>query len=69
MTRATRTRGTIATIRMRLGRCGAADAWLKLYENSLLIAFGVLFIGSLIGHAVGGAHEYSSEHSSTARPG
>jgi hypothetical protein len=34
---------------------------LKLYENSLLIAFGVLFVGSVIGHALGGAREYSAE--------
>jgi hypothetical protein len=36
-------------------------AWLALYEYSLLIAFTVLFLGSLVGHAVAGAHEYSSE--------
>jgi Domain of unknown function (DUF6766) len=36
-------------------------AWLTLYENSLLTAFAVLFVGSLVGHAVAGAHEYSSE--------
>jgi hypothetical protein len=44
-------------------------AWLKLYENSLLIAFAVLFIGSLIGHAVAGAHEYSSEQHEHDSPG
>jgi hypothetical protein len=36
-------------------------AWLALYENSLLIAFAVLFIGSFVGHAIAGAHEYSAE--------
>ena len=35
--------------------------WLTVYENSLLLAFAVLFIGSFVGHAVAGAHEYSSE--------
>ena len=35
--------------------------WLALYENSLLIAFAVLFVGSFVGHAVAGAHEYSAE--------
>jgi hypothetical protein len=35
--------------------------WLSIYENSLLIAFGLLFTGSLVGHAISGAHEYSSE--------
>jgi Domain of unknown function (DUF6766) len=35
--------------------------WLAVYENSLLIAFGVLFIGSFVGHAIAGSHEYSSE--------
>jgi hypothetical protein len=36
-------------------------AWLVLYEHSLLIAFVVLFLGSLLGHALGGAREYSAE--------
>jgi hypothetical protein len=35
--------------------------WLVLYENSLLILFAVLFIGSFIGHATGGAAAYSEE--------
>jgi hypothetical protein len=35
--------------------------WLKLYENSLMIAFVVLFLGSIAGHALGGAREYSAE--------
>lgn len=41
-----------------VGRGGIA---LKLYENSLLLAFTVLFLGSFVGHAVAGAHEYSAE--------
>ena len=42
---------------------------LKLYENSLLLAFAVLFVASVIGHALGGAREYSAEqqaHGGTA---
>ena len=35
--------------------------WLVLYENSLLIAFTLMFAGSLLGHAIGGAEEYSAE--------
>jgi hypothetical protein len=35
--------------------------WLLLYENSLLIAFAVLFIGSLVGHALGGVDAYNAE--------
>jgi hypothetical protein len=35
--------------------------WLALYRNSLLIAFVVLFVGSMIGHAVAGTAEYNSE--------
>jgi hypothetical protein len=35
--------------------------WLRLYENSLFIAFAVLFIGSMIGHALGGTAAYNSE--------
>jgi hypothetical protein len=35
--------------------------WVTLYENSLLIAFAVLFLGSFVGHAISGAREYSAE--------
>ena len=35
--------------------------WLVLYENSLLILFAVLFLGSFAGHAIGGAAAYSEE--------
>jgi hypothetical protein len=35
--------------------------WLKLYENSLLIAFALLFLLSIVGHAVGGAAEHSEQ--------
>ena len=35
--------------------------WLRLYENSLLIAFVVLFLGSIIGHAIAGARAFSEE--------
>jgi PncC family amidohydrolase len=35
--------------------------WLILYENSLLIAFTALFVGSFVGHAVSGAHEFTAE--------
>ena len=34
---------------------------LALYEHSLAIAFTVLFLGSFIGHAVGGAAAYNDE--------
>jgi len=35
--------------------------WLVAYENSLLIAFTVMFAGSFLGHVVSGAHEYTVE--------
>lgn len=35
--------------------------WLVLYENSLLILFSLLFLGSVAGHAVGGAAAYSAD--------
>jgi hypothetical protein len=35
--------------------------WLTLYKNSLLIAFVVLFLGSMIGHALGGTAEYNAD--------
>ena len=38
-------------------------AWLRLYENSLLLLFAVLFLGSIAGHAIGGAAAYSEEQS------
>ena len=34
---------------------------LKLYENSLLIAFALLFLGSFTLHAIGGAGQYSDD--------
>jgi hypothetical protein len=35
--------------------------WLVLYENSLAIAFIVLFLGSMLGHVLGGAAAYNDE--------
>ena len=35
---------------------------LKLYENSLALAFALLFVLSLLLHAYGGAEEYNQEH-------
>jgi hypothetical protein len=35
--------------------------WLRLYENSLLVAFVVLFLGAVVGHALGGTAEYNTE--------
>jgi len=34
---------------------------LKLYEHSLAIAFSLLFVGSMVGHALGGVAEYNDE--------
>jgi PncC family amidohydrolase len=34
---------------------------LMLYENSLLIAFALMFLASIVGHAIAGAHEYTAE--------
>lgn len=34
---------------------------LKFYENSLAGLFAILFIGSFVGHALGGAQAYSEE--------
>jgi hypothetical protein len=38
--------------------------WLRVYENSLLIAFLLLFLASIVGHALGGAREYSQDQES-----
>ena len=35
--------------------------WLRLYENSLLVAFVVLFLGAVVGHALGGTAEFNAE--------
>jgi hypothetical protein len=35
--------------------------WSKLYENSLVIAFAVLFVAAFVLHAISGAHEFSAE--------
>ncbi|MBA3653615.1 MAG: hypothetical protein H0W70_05410 [Actinobacteria bacterium] len=35
--------------------------WLAIYRNSLSIAFILLFLGAITGHAITGAHAYSSE--------
>src|SRR4051794_24390729 len=35
--------------------------WLSVYSQSLLIAFSALFLLAFFGHAVAGAHEFSSE--------
>jgi hypothetical protein len=42
--------------------------WLKLYENSLFLAFLVLFLLAIAGHALGGAREYSEEQESHGQP-
>jgi len=34
--------------------------WLRLYENSLFVAFVVLFLASMVGHAFGGVAAYNS---------
>jgi hypothetical protein len=39
---------------------------LKLYENSLALAFFVFFIGSVLAHAVAGAAEYNEEQAEHA---
>jgi hypothetical protein len=43
-------------------------AWLKLYENSLFLAFLVLFLLAMAGHALGGAREYNEEQESHGHP-
>jgi len=35
--------------------------WLVLYENSLFLAFVVLFLASFVGHALGGVDEYNAQ--------
>ena len=38
--------------------------WLRLYSHSLSLAFAVLFLASVLLHAVGGADDYSDEQES-----
>jgi hypothetical protein len=42
--------------------------WLKGYENSLFLAFLVLFLLSIAGHALGGVHEFNEEQVSHGQP-
>jgi hypothetical protein len=35
--------------------------WLRLYEHSLGLAFTLLFVGSIIGHAISGAAEHNAD--------
>jgi hypothetical protein len=35
--------------------------WLTLYKNSLFLAFVLLFLASMVGHALGGTAEYNAE--------
>ena len=51
------------------GPVRAGGLKLKLYENSLFIAFVVLFLMSFALHAAGGQHEYNSEQQEHGRPG
>jgi hypothetical protein len=47
---------------MHHGPCvGAAYVWLTVYENSLFLAFLVLFFAAFALHAVGGVQEYNHE--------
>jgi hypothetical protein len=47
----------------------AGGLWSKLYENSLVIAFAVLFLASFVLHAVSGAHEFSAEQQTHGEAG
>ena len=42
--------------------------WSKLYENSLVLAFAVLFLASFVLHAVSGAHAFSAEQQTHGEP-
>jgi hypothetical protein len=50
------------------GPVRAGGLALKLYENSLFIAFALLFLISFALHAVGGVEEYNSEQQAHGRP-
>jgi hypothetical protein len=42
--------------------------WLAVYRHSLSLAFAVLFLGSIAGHAITGAHAYSAEQEAHGEP-
>jgi hypothetical protein len=44
-------------------------AWLTVYSNSLVSAFTVLFLVSFVGHAIAGAHEFTSDQQAHGQPG
>jgi hypothetical protein len=41
---------------------------LRLYEHSLGLAFVLLFLGSFVGHALGGYAEYAADHIAHQQP-
>jgi hypothetical protein len=46
----------------------AKGLWLRLYENSLSIAFLLAFLGSMLMHANGGVSEYNAEQEAHHEP-
>jgi hypothetical protein len=42
--------------------------WLRLYENSLFVAFVLLFLASIVGHAFGGLDVYNDDLRQSAQP-
>jgi succinate dehydrogenase hydrophobic anchor subunit len=42
--------------------------WLRLYENSLFVAFMALFLASIFFHAMSGARSYSAEQTAHGEP-
>jgi hypothetical protein len=61
-----RTRSTDPDVPWPVRRGGAV---LVLYENSLIILFALLFVGSFVAHLVGGAGSYSEEQMNHGHPG
>src|SRR3954454_2038514 len=42
----------------------AGGLWLRVYEHSLLMAFALLFVASLVGHALGGLAAFNADQQS-----
>ena len=56
-----RIRRHIGSIPMRPGRCAAAVSGSASTRTRCFVAFVVLFLGSMVGHALGGVAAYNSE--------
>ena len=59
--RRTKTLAGLRTVRVLRGRYATGALVLHAYEHSLSALFFILFFGAVVGHAIGGAKDYSDQ--------